>query len=75
MKDSVKIFSFFILLCLSVFAAAEKEKVHLLKEGLSEWQDTSGWQVAGNVTSDSENENLCRSVTAWKKLNVKLNSQ
>jgi sugar phosphate isomerase/epimerase len=55
-KISTKIFALFILLCLSVFAAGQTQKTHLLKEGLSAWQDTRGWQVAGNVTSDPANE-------------------
>jgi len=56
MKDSSKIFALFIVLCLSVFAAGQTQKTHLLEEDLSAWQDTRGWQVAGEVTSDPANE-------------------
>ena len=56
MKESLVIFSFFITACFSISTATEKPTTHLLKEGLSTWQDSRGWQAAGEVTSDPANE-------------------
>lgn len=55
MKHAAKIFIICVCTCIAI-SAAQTQKINLLKDGLSAWQDTPGWQVAGNVTSDPANE-------------------
>jgi sugar phosphate isomerase/epimerase len=56
MKHAAKIFITLICTCIAFTAAGQTQKTHLLKEGLSAWQDAPGWQLAGDITADPANE-------------------
>jgi sugar phosphate isomerase/epimerase len=44
------------LACLAMSASNQAEKIHLLKEGLSAWQEVERWQVGGDVVTSTRDE-------------------